>query len=162
YAACPARRSRGDGGRCCSRAVAPHLGLALGRRVLRPPGRAAAGAASLCVGRPQPDEYLLPPPRRRLVRIPEVTNAEQYGVIVRRADIMSAVARSLIAALNVELSSRYPEPGATHFRLDADEVAEGRGTFLLAMREHRPVGCGAVRRIEEQTGEIKRMYVTPE
>ena len=46
--------------------------------------------------------------------------------------------------------------------MDADEVALGRGAFLVATRERRPVGCGAVRRIEEQTGEIKRMYVTPE
>src|SRR5262245_46031812 len=75
---------------------------------------------------------------------------------------MSAVARSLINALNVELSRRYPEPGATHFRLDAGEGAEGQGAFLVATREHRPVGCGAVRRIEARTGEIKRMYVTPE
>lgn len=84
------------------------------------------------------------------------------GVIVERHDILSPVARALIEALNTELSSRYPEPGATHFRLDADEVAEGRGAFLIATKSGTPVGCGAVRRIDERTGEIKRMYVLPE
>jgi len=63
---------------------------------------------------------------------------------------------------SAELSSRYPEDGATHFRLDPDEVAPGRGAFLVATRAGEPVGCGAVRRIEAETGEIKRMYVSPE
>jgi putative acetyltransferase len=83
-------------------------------------------------------------------------------LIVERSDIRSANARALIGALNAELSSRYPEPGATHFRLDAEEVAEGRGAFLIAYRSGQPVGCGALRRIDARTGEIKRMYVSPE
>jgi GNAT superfamily N-acetyltransferase len=65
----------------------------------------------------------------------------------------------LILALNVELSAQYPEEGATHFRLDPDEVTEGRGVFLVAYVDSRPVGCGAVRRIDGDTAEIKRMYV---
>jgi putative acetyltransferase len=83
-------------------------------------------------------------------------------VVVERADILSGEARSLIEALNAELSSRYPEDGATHFRLDPDEVAPGHGAFLVARRTGRPVGCGAVRRIEAGIGEVKRMYVSPE
>ena len=44
----------------------------------------------------------------------------------------SAVAAALIAALNAELSTRYPEPGATHFHLDPGQVALGTGIFLVA------------------------------
>lgn len=84
------------------------------------------------------------------------------GIAVERADIRSPEAGALIEALNAELSSRYPEDGATHFRLDAEEVAPGRGAFLIAARAGKPVGCGAVRRIEAGTAEIKRMYVSPE
>jgi len=87
---------------------------------------------------------------------------EARGVIIQRADILSAPARALIAALNAELSARYPEEGATHFRLDPGEVADGRGAFLIASSSGRPVGCGAVRRLEAGTGEIKRMYVSPD
>lgn len=87
---------------------------------------------------------------------------DQATVIVERFDILSPPARTLIDALDAELSSRYPEEGANHFSLDPDEVAAGRGAFLIALRSGKPVGCGAVRRIEEQTGEIKRMYVRPE
>jgi GNAT superfamily N-acetyltransferase len=83
-------------------------------------------------------------------------------LIVERADILSPLARALIGALNAELSSRYPEDGATHFRLDPDEVAPGRGAFLVARRAGKALGCGAVRRVEAGIGEVKRMYVSPE
>jgi putative acetyltransferase len=88
--------------------------------------------------------------------------ASADGVLVQRGDLLSSAARALIEALNAELSSRYPEPGANHFRLDPDEVADGQGVFLIALSGGRPVGCGAVRRIEARTGEIKRMYVSPD
>ncbi|MGH7299542.1 MAG: GNAT family N-acetyltransferase [Candidatus Rokuibacteriota bacterium] len=82
-------------------------------------------------------------------------------VTVRRADLLSAAGGVLIEALNAELTSRYPEDGARRFELDADEVAPGRGAFLIASRAGEHVGCGAVRRIEAGVGEIKRMYVSP-
>jgi GNAT superfamily N-acetyltransferase len=85
--------------------------------------------------------------------------------------LTSAVAAVLIEALNAELAARYPEPGATHFRLDSDEVAPGTGIFLVARWFGRPVGCGALRCLREaalmpelgpRVGELKRMYVAPE
>jgi len=57
--------------------------------------------------------------------------------------------------------SLYPEEGATHFRLDMDEVQEGRGAFLVAFDKDRPVGCGAIRRLDDRRAEIKRMFVVP-
>lgn len=65
----------------------------------------------------------------------------------------------------------YPEPGATHFTLDAKEVAPGAGIFVVVRLRGRPVGCGALRRVRDpalarelgpQVGELKRMYVAPE
>jgi putative acetyltransferase len=81
---------------------------------------------------------------------------------VRREDILSPVVQQLIGALNAELEARYPEEGANHFRLAPEEVADGRGAFLVAYIAWKPVGCGAVRRIEPAVAEIKRMYVAPE
>lgn len=69
-------------------------------------------------------------------------------------------ARALIAALDRELTATYPEPGATHFRLEAGEVA-GAGALLVASLAGEPVGCGAVRAAGEGVMEIKRMYVDP-
>lgn len=85
--------------------------------------------------------------------------------------LTSSVAAALIAALNMELSAIYPEPGATHFSLDPKEVAPGAGVFVVARWNGRAVGCGALRSIRDpalvrelgaQVGELKRMYVAPE
>ncbi|HEV7595382.1 MAG TPA: GNAT family N-acetyltransferase [Gemmatimonadaceae bacterium] len=85
--------------------------------------------------------------------------------------LTSAVAASLIAELNKDLSADYPEPGTTHFRLDPNEVSAGNGIFVVARWEGRPVGCGALRRIIDpeltrelgpRVGELKRMYVARE
>jgi putative acetyltransferase len=82
-------------------------------------------------------------------------------VTIQRRDILSSDAQALIAALNGELTSLYPEQGATHFRLDPSEVAHGSGAFLVAFREGVAFGCGALRCIDTLTGELKRMYVNP-
>jgi GNAT superfamily N-acetyltransferase len=83
-------------------------------------------------------------------------------LIVRREPLTSSTAAMLIQALNAELSGLYPEPGATHFRLEPDEVADGRGAFVVALLDGRPLGCGAVRRLDPGAAELKRMYVAPD
>jgi GNAT superfamily N-acetyltransferase len=80
-------------------------------------------------------------------------------VTIERGELTDDVSRALIGELNAELSGAYPEPGANHFGLDADEVAPGRGAFLIVRVDGRPVGCGALRRLDAETGELKRMYV---
>lgn len=82
-------------------------------------------------------------------------------VTIERAALTADASRTLIAALNAELSGTYPEPGANHFGLDPEEVEEGRGAFLIVRQDGTPVGCGAVRLLDAQTGELKRMYVSP-
>jgi GNAT superfamily N-acetyltransferase len=64
-------------------------------------------------------------------------------------------------ALHAELAFRFPDPSADYFRLDPSEVAPGHGAFVIARAEREPVGCGAVRRIDPVTAEIKRVYVVP-
>jgi putative acetyltransferase len=92
----------------------------------------------------------------------EQTSGHRDRVPVQRDKLTSPTARRLIDGLDAELASFYPEPGATHFRLDPEEVAEGSGVFLVASVAGNPVGCGALRRIAARTGEIKRMYVIPD
>ena len=41
------------------------------------------------------------------------------------------------------------------------DVSAPRTAFLVARLGTRPVGCGAIRRIDDTTAEIKRMYVAP-
>ena len=83
-------------------------------------------------------------------------------VAIGREGLLGAVALGLIGALDAELSAAYPEPGATHFRLDPAEVAPGSGAFLVARAGGVPAGCGAVRLLVDAAAEVKRMYVVPE
>jgi putative acetyltransferase len=68
------------------------------------------------------------------------------------------VAQKLIHDLCAELSQRYGTPPSPFS--PADTSAPGTA-FLVARRSGEPVGCGAVRRIDDLTAEIKRMYVAP-
>jgi hypothetical protein len=86
---------------------------------------------------------------------------QRDAVDIRREEVTSGVAAALIGALNDELTRLYPEDGACHFRLDTDEVADGRGAFLVARVGGQAGGCGAIRRNADGSGEIKRMYVAP-
>ena len=82
-------------------------------------------------------------------------------ITIARAELTADVSRALIDSLNAELRGAYVEPGATHFRLDPEEVAHGRGAFLIVYHEGTPVGCGALRLLDVATAELKRMYVSP-
>ena len=82
-------------------------------------------------------------------------------VDVRRSELSSPDAVRLIGALNAELTATFPEPGATHFSLASHQVSAGDGAFLIAYLDDVAVGCGAVRRIDRATAELKRMFVDP-
>jgi putative acetyltransferase len=82
-------------------------------------------------------------------------------VQIARVSLDDDDALRLIAALNRELAATYPEEGATHFRLDANEVTGDRGAFLVARVDGAAVGCGAVRLLDDGRAEIKRMYTSP-
>ena len=70
-------------------------------------------------------------------------------------------ARRLVAALDAHLASRYvPEQRFGH-HLKAEQVALGVGTFVIARAAGKAVGCGALRRRDPTTAEVKRMYVDP-
>lgn len=83
------------------------------------------------------------------------------NITIVRGALTDDASRALITELNAELSELYPEPGANHFGLTPEEVGEGRGAFLVVYLDGKPVGCGAVRLIDAETGELKRMYVAP-
>ena len=80
---------------------------------------------------------------------------------IRRSTLASPDAARLIAALNAELTTAFPEPGATHFSLSDAQLVPGDGAFLIAYLDDAAVACGAVRRLDQTTAEIKRMYVNP-
>ena len=80
---------------------------------------------------------------------------------LRREELGSAVLDSLFAELNREVDGIYPEEGANHYRLDPAEVSPGRGGCFVLWIGDEPVGCGALRMLDADTGELKRMFVRP-
>ncbi len=71
----------------------------------------------------------------------------------------SPTARKLLEDLDAELMGLYPDhPYPPPF---GDDEAAGTGSILIAYRDRRAIGCGAVRRLDDATAEILRMYVLP-
>jgi len=93
--------------------------------------------------------------------MPKSARPPAESIRMARKELTDEVSRALIESLNAELTGAYPEPGATHFGLDPAEVRDGRGAFLVVYHEGNPVGCGAVRLLDPETAEFKRMYVSP-
>lgn len=71
-------------------------------------------------------------------------------------------AQRLIAALDAGLAELYPPEQRFGPNLKAHHLSDGRGTFVVARKDGRAVGCGALRLLDPTTAEIKRMYVEPE
>lgn len=74
----------------------------------------------------------------------------------------SAEAQRLIAALDAHLAGRYSAEQRFGPNLRPAHLAPGLGTFVIARADGRAVGCGALRRLDDATAEVKRMYVEPE
>lgn len=84
------------------------------------------------------------------------------SIDIAAAPLDSDAARALIARLDAELTELYPDPADRHFGLTAEQVSGRAGVFLVAALDGVPVGCGALRRLDDVTGELKRMFVAPE
>ena len=73
----------------------------------------------------------------------------------------SAAARRCLESYFLELAERFEggyEPTKDRSAADA-EMAPPGGRFVLARLDGDPVGCGALKRIDGETGEIKRVWV---
>jgi putative acetyltransferase len=78
---------------------------------------------------------------------------------IRAVDWNASDGARLRAAQEAEVSARYgvpdSEPGP---KPNADSIT----VFFVAYDGAEPVGCGALRAIDDRHGEVKRMYVVPE
>lgn len=81
---------------------------------------------------------------------------------LRHADASVPPGSDLLAAMVAEVVELYG-PGflPSWPSADPDEVRPPHGAFLLLYDDGEPVACGAVKRLDERTAEIKRMYVAP-
>lgn len=70
-----------------------------------------------------------------------------------------AEAASLVDAQIAELSARYGEEGASP--VDGADFDPPHGAFLVARVGGVDVGCGGLRPLSAEVGEVKRMYADP-
>lgn len=68
-------------------------------------------------------------------------------------DAMRAEMAAIYDGLNIDNSS-MPKAGA-------DELGPPGGIFMVGFDDERPVCCGGIKRLQDGTCEIKRMYVVP-
>ena len=82
----------------------------------------------------------------------------QQRLSIERVWLDNVDVELLISQLNLDLYSRYPEPGALIFSLETADIVDGAGSLLMAELD----GCGAFRVMDDLPGsaEIKRLYVT--
>jgi GNAT superfamily N-acetyltransferase len=99
--------------------------------------------------------------------IPAGDARRRSNLLVDDHPLLDPVSQSLISELNTELSAH---PGDHFFSLDAEEVSPDRGCFLVAWLDGEPVGCGAIRMLDDDPddpdeptsrAEVKRMFVRP-
>ncbi|MDF2650097.1 MAG: hypothetical protein K0Q73_5902 [Paenibacillus sp.] len=77
-------------------------------------------------------------------------------ITVAPEDVRSRDSEQLIRELSTELGVLYDSDGNAGFHPSDIEVP--RAAFVVARVEGHPVGCGALRLLDDTTVEVKRMY----
>jgi GNAT superfamily N-acetyltransferase/DNA-binding MarR family transcriptional regulator len=67
-----------------------------------------------------------------------------------------------LAQYFAELAQRFEDGFDPNRGVAQKTDAELPGAFIVARHHGKPVGCGMLKRIGEETGEIKRMWISPE
>lgn len=80
-------------------------------------------------------------------------------VAISEARVEDVAASGLLDELDADLLEKYPDEPTNS--VEADGFREAGGYFVAARFDSRIVGCGAFRRVDGETVEIKRMYVVP-
>jgi GNAT superfamily N-acetyltransferase len=78
---------------------------------------------------------------------------------VRFEPFDSAAATALLAELDTDLDARYGGGEGVHAQ--PLEFVPPAGGFAVLYLAGEPMACGGVRRIDDTTAELKRMYVRP-
>jgi GNAT superfamily N-acetyltransferase len=75
-----------------------------------------------------------------------------------------AEATRLLRAMEEEVESLYQDrEGSIHaIGASAREMSPPSGALLAVRAGARPIGCGALKRLDAETCELKRMYLKPE
>lgn len=86
------------------------------------------------------------------------------SVAFESVDVRSADAQWAMAQYFAELAERFPSGFDATEALRSDAVAfrPPNGVMVVVRSDLDTIGCGAVQRIDERVGEIKRMWIHPD
>ncbi|KUM74783.1 GNAT family N-acetyltransferase [Streptomyces curacoi] len=84
------------------------------------------------------------------------------GITVDLVDGAAPDARACLDAYAADIDKRFPEGYDKDTLVRPQEVSGDAGAFFVAYEEERPVGCGALRRLEPGVGEIRHVWVHPD
>jgi DNA-binding MarR family transcriptional regulator/GNAT superfamily N-acetyltransferase len=109
-------------------------------------------------------EGLDAPQRAELVRA--MATAQRLlrlaGISVRLVGGDTPDARACLEAYAADIDERFPEGFDKGSLVRPQEVSGDAGAFFVAYEEGGPVGCGALRRLEDGVGEIRHVWVHPD
>jgi GNAT superfamily N-acetyltransferase len=88
--------------------------------------------------------------------------AEAPPLAIAPVDPLHLQALALLAEAGIEARELYPELFASDSPAPTNVPLGEREVYLLAWRDGIAVGCGALRRVDATTGEVRRMFVTRE
>ena len=78
---------------------------------------------------------------------------------IEQVDPQSWSALSLLREAAIEARALYPESGTPNAQWPGNAPTPPRGVYLVAFVGGGPVACGALRPIDEQAVEIRRLFV---
>jgi putative acetyltransferase len=81
------------------------------------------------------------------------------AVVIEAVDPQGLAATSLLREAALEARALYPELIASDAPLPKNPPAQEGSAYFVAFLDKEAVGCGAIRRLDEETAEVRRMYV---
>lgn len=83
-------------------------------------------------------------------------------ITIAPEDARSEVVQDLLSAFVEDVKRRYDTPPADVGTFDTALVSVPRSAFMVARRDSKAIGCGALVPMDDNYVEVKRMYVRPE
>lgn len=81
-------------------------------------------------------------------------------VTIREVDPLGHDALALLREAAIEARALYPESRQPGAPLPTNSPTPARGTYLIAYSDGKPMACGALRPLDDNAVEIRRMFVT--
>jgi putative acetyltransferase len=99
----------------------------------------------------------------RAVPMTKPMTSSSERIVVSKEDPHSDTAAKLIRELTANIARIYHDLGQDGSgSFTPDDVTVARSAFLVARLDGVPVGCGALRPLDLNVAEVKRMFVAPE